>query len=185
MERDWLTLGWKVLALRGAIALVFGIVAVAWPVETVTVLAVLWGIWALTDGIGSIMQAFEPEHTGSKVPLILLGVVALVAAFFAIFSPQMAAATLTWVLGIWLIVRGLFELAGAFSSSRTEPRGLLVLGAGLDLVLGILFVANPGRAAVDVAWILGIIAIVWGLAFLALAFVVRKAANAAESPAPA
>ncbi|WP_414673097.1 DUF308 domain-containing protein, partial [Kribbella sp.] len=45
------------LLVRGALGIVFGILAIAWPISTAIAFALLWGIWALTDGIGSIAQA--------------------------------------------------------------------------------------------------------------------------------
>jgi uncharacterized membrane protein HdeD (DUF308 family) len=175
MDRDWLNVSWKMLLVRGVIAIVFGIIAIAWPIETAIAFALLWGIWALVDGIGSLVQAFQPgATTGSRLLLIVMGVIALVAAFFAILSPGVAAVTLTWILGIWLIVRGVFELAGAFAASTSTPRWLLVLSALIDIVLGILFAANPGKGAVGIAVVLGIVAIAWGAAFIAAGFVMRK-----------
>jgi uncharacterized membrane protein HdeD (DUF308 family) len=174
MERDLLNVGWKLLLVRGVIAILFGIVAIAWPVTTAIALALLWGFWALFDGVGSLVQAFQPESRGSRVWLVIMGLVALVAAFFAIFSPAVTAVALTWILGIWLIVRGVFEAIGAFSSSTLLPRWLLLLGAALSLLLGVLFVANPGRAAVAIAVWLGVTAIVWGGVFVAMAIAVRR-----------
>lgn len=186
MERDWLTLGWKMLLVRGALGIVFGILAIAWPISTAIALALLWGIWALTDGIGSIAQAFQPDYRGSRLWLILLGVIALIAGFFAIVHPGMTAATLTWILGIWLIVRGIFELAGAFSSHLPMPRWLLVLNGLLSLFIGILFAANPGAGAVSIAVLLGVTALVWGVVLIGVAWSVRRAAASptAESGSP-
>ena len=187
MERDWLTLGWKMLLVRGVIAVIFGILAIAWPIHTAIALALLWGIWALTDGIGSIVQAFQPESKGSRLWLVVLGVIALVAAFFAITSPGMAAATLTWILGIWLIIRGVFELFGAFSSRQVMPRWLLVLSAALSILLGVLFVANPGAGAVGIAVLLGVTALIWGVTLIAVGLSVRRELSgpAHTSPSPA
>ena len=56
---DFLNLPWKMLLLRGAIGIVFGILAMVWPLETAIALALLWGIWALVDGIGLGMAAFS------------------------------------------------------------------------------------------------------------------------------
>jgi uncharacterized membrane protein HdeD (DUF308 family) len=184
MERDWLNVGWKVLLVRGVIAILFGIVAIAWPTTTVIALALLWGFWALFDGVGSLVQAFQPESRGGRVWLVIMGLVALVAAFFAIFSPAVTAVALTWILGIWLIVRGVFEAIGAFSSSLMLPRWLLLLGAALSLLLGVLFVANPGRAAVAIAVWLGITALVWGGVFVAMAIAIRHDLTSLERPAP-
>jgi uncharacterized membrane protein HdeD (DUF308 family) len=184
MERDWLNVSWKVLLVRGVIAILFGIVAIAWPTSTVIALALLWGFWALFDGVGSLVQAFQPESRGSRAWLVIMGLVALVAAFFAIFRPAVTAVALTWILGIWLIVRGVFEAIGAFRSGLVLPRWLLLLGAAFSLLLGALFVANPGRAVVAIAVWLGIAALVWGGVFVAMAIAVRHDLTSLEHPAP-
>jgi len=173
MEKDWLNLSWKLLVVRGVIGILFGIVAMVWPIETAVALALMWGIWALIDGVGSFVQAFQPEATG-RVWLVLMGVIALGAAFFAIFSPAVTAVALTWILGIWLVVRGLFELFGAFRSSTQVPRSLLVIGGALSIVIGVLFVANPGASAVGLAFWLGFIALLWGASFVGLGLMVRS-----------
>jgi uncharacterized membrane protein HdeD (DUF308 family) len=184
MDRDWLNVGWKVLLVRGVIAILFGIVAIAWPTTTAIALAFLWGFWALFDGVGSLVQAFQPESRGGRVWLVIMGLIALAAAFFAIFRPAVTAVALTWILGIWLIVRGVFEAIGAFRSGLVLPRWLLLLGAALSLLLGALFVANPGRAVVAIAVWLGIVALVWGGVFVAMAISVRHDLTSLEHPAP-
>lgn len=175
MPNDVIIASWKLLVVRGAVAVVFGIVAVAWPDTTIVVLVVLWGIWALVDGIGLVAQAFSSGASRNQRVLFgLMAVVALVVALLAITRPSMAASAVTWILGIWLLVRGLFELVGAFTTTTSTPRWLLVLGALLDLVLGALFVANPGESAVAVAVVLGVIAVVWGAVFIALGLLLRR-----------
>ena len=176
MPKDLLTAAWKLLLLRGVLGIVLGVVLVVWPQATITVLMVLVGIWALVDGIGLAAQAFaKGATTGQRALFGVMALVALVVALFAILSPDKAASVITWLVGIWLLVRGLFELVGAFSSTITAPRWLLVLGAVLDLVLGWLFVANPGKAAVGVAVLIGILAIAWGVVFVVLALAARSA----------
>jgi uncharacterized membrane protein HdeD (DUF308 family) len=184
MDRDWLNVSWKPLLVRGVIAILFGIVAIAWPTSTVIALAFLWGFWALFDGIGSLVQAFQPESRGGRVWLVIMGLIALVAAFFAIFRPAVTAVALTWILGIWLIVRGVFEAIGAFSSNLVLPRWLLLLGAALSLLIGVLFVANPGRAAVAIAVWLGVVAIVWGGVFVAMAIAIHRGMTSLQRSAP-
>jgi uncharacterized membrane protein HdeD (DUF308 family) len=174
MVRDWMTVGWKLLIVRGVIGIVFGVLAIVWPISTAIALAVLWGFWALMDGIGSLTQAFRPEVRGSRLWLIVLGVIALVAAFFAIFSPAVTAVTLTWILGIWLIVRGVFEAIGAFTTDHLAPRWFLLLGAAFSILLGILFAANPGKGAVGIAVFLGVVALLWGATFLVAGLSMRR-----------
>ncbi|MEV8378167.1 HdeD family acid-resistance protein [Kribbella sp. NPDC056861] len=187
MVRDWMTVGWKLLIVRGAIGIVFGILAIVWPISTAIALALLWGFWALMDGIGSLTQAFRPGAQG-RLWLIVLGVIALIAAYFAIFSPAVTAVTLTWILGIWLIVRGVFEAVGAFTTDHLTPRWFLVLSAALSVLLGVLFAANPGKAAVGIAVVLGVVALLWGAAFLVAGLAVRRlladAVGTSQMPAP-
>ena len=176
MPKDLLTAAWKLLLLRGVIGIVFGIMIMIWPQATIVVLMVLIGIWALVDGVGLAAQVFaKGASTGQRVFFGVMALLALVVALVAIFRPGLAASAVTWVIGIWLLVRGLFELVGAFSSTVAAPRWLLVLGALLDLVLGWLFVANPGTAAVAVAWLIGLVAVAWGIVFVVLAIAARSA----------
>ncbi len=179
MPQDWLNAGWKFLIVRGVVAIVFGIVAISWPQSTAIAFALLWGVWALADGLGSLLQAFSPDSVGTpRWLLVVMGVIALLAGFFAVTSPAMTAVTLTWILGIWLLVRGAFELMAAFGSTTAVPRGLLYLGAALDLLLGVLFVANPGRGVIGIAVLLGLTAVAWGVVFVAVGFWVRREAKA-------
>lgn len=175
MFSTWLGATWGALIVRGVLAVIFGIIAVASPVATAIALALLWGIWALVDGITMITHVFTPSSpTGNRVLWGLMGVLALVAAFIAITRPGLTAVTLTWVLGIWLLVRAVTELVMAFRGSQIAPRGLFVVSALLDGVLGFLFVANPGVGAVSVAWVLGLLAILWGIVFIVLGVMLRK-----------
>lgn len=179
MEHDWLAVGWKALVTRGVIGIVLGVMAMVWPIGTAIALALLFGVWALADGVSSIWQAFQPDARG-RVWLGLMGALALIAAFYAIFRPAASAVALTWVLGIWLIVRGIFELVGAFASTVATPRWLLALGGVLSLLLGFLFTANPGTGAVAVAFWLGLTALAWGAAMVAVGLVVRHQARASS-----
>ena len=176
MPKDLLTAAWKLLLLRGVIGIVLGIILVAWPQATIVVLMVLVGIWALIDGIGLAAQVFDKgAGTGQRVLFGVMALVALVVAMVASFNPDKAASVITWLVGIWLLVRGLFELVGAFSSTVATPRWLLVLGALLDLVLGWLFVTHPGQSAKGIAVVIGILAIAWGVVFVVLALAARSA----------
>jgi uncharacterized membrane protein HdeD (DUF308 family) len=185
MKDESLSLAWKVLVARGIVGLVFGVIALAWPGETVVAFVILWGLWALVDGIGSLVEGFGTGPGSPRWLHLLMGLASLIVAFFAIFSPSMTASALTWLVGIWLIVRGVFELVAAAVGSGLTGRGFLVASGVVDLVLGILFAANPGRAAVGIAWLLGLVAIVWGLVFLVIGLVVRRQLNQLEDTAVA
>lgn len=179
--QDWLTLRWTTLLARGLVGVVFGVLAMAWPEETVTVVVVIWGCWALLDGIITLAVVARVPGRAPKVVAILAGVVALLVAFFAIARPGVAAATLTWFLGVWLVVRGVLEIVQAFSADEAGGRWVLVLGGVVDGVLGVLFMANPGTAVLGIAFVLGLLAFLWGLVFVVLALFARRATPRAGS----
>lgn len=175
MAESLLTRSWQYLALRGVAGVAFGVLAMAAPVETVIALALLWGIWALFDGVGTLIQAFRSHRGPARWTLVLTGVVSLVAAFFAIVRPGLSAEALTWVLGIWLVLRGLLEITLSVVD-RVESRWGMILSGLVDIVLGALFMANPGFGAVSIAVVLGLTALVWGIVLCALAFWVHRSA---------
>ncbi|MGW7680730.1 HdeD family acid-resistance protein [Kribbella sp. NPDC054772] len=187
MDRELFGSSWKMMVLRGAIAIVFGILAIAWPIETALALMLLWGFWALFEGVSLIAQAFRSSTEGSRPLRAVLGLIALVVGLLAIFHPGVTAKTLTWLVGLWLIIRGVFEVFTAFSSYRLTPRWLILLGAALSILLGVFFVANPGGGVVGIAVWLGLIALCWGFVFVVTGFLLRRNPTPAApaSPAPA
>ncbi len=177
-----LTMGWRPLVLRGVIAVLFGIVAMAWPSLTIDVLVVLFGFWALLDGLAAFAVAFGDTRTVPRWVLLVTGVASLVVAFFAIFSPGIAAEAITWVLGAWLLARGVLEVIVALVDRSGSARWVTLLNALVDVLLGTLLMSNPGGAAVGVAFILGLVAFVWGLAWIALGVWMRSAQRGHGSP---
>lgn len=181
---DVLDSSWKDLMLRGVLAVLFGIAAMVWPLTTVLALVLLWGAWALLDGVGALWQAFH-ERGQHRLLLVVVGVVALAAAFLAFVRPGLTAVTLVWLLGLWLIARAVVELFVGLTAATGQARLLVVLAAALDGVLGVLLVLNPDRGALAISVLLGLLALAWGLAFVALALLVRKASKGTHALAEA
>jgi uncharacterized membrane protein HdeD (DUF308 family) len=130
-----------------------------------------------------LVQAMRSTSQGNRLGPASLGVIAVIVAFFAIFSPGVTAQTLTWIVGVWLIVRGVFEVFTAISSYRLTPRWMLLVGAGLSILLGVFFVANPGRGAVGIAVWLGLMALCWGVVLVVAGLMLSR--QHAWPPAPA
>ena len=138
----------------------------------------------IAHGLITLAVVGRVPGTGPKVVAILTGAVALLVAFFAIARPGVAAATLTWFLGVWLVVRGILEIVQAFTTDEPAGRWVLALGGVLDGAIGVLFMANPGAAVLGIAFLLGLLAFLWGLALVAMAFFSRRASARASSASP-
>ncbi len=166
------------LFVSGAVALVFGLVAAFFPIATGITLVILWGIYALLDGIVADVMAFNPRPHQSCGCLIFTAVVGILAGGIAVCAPVTAGLALRWVLGVWLILRGVIEIIAAFTQPQTAPRWLLVLGGVFWLLAGWLVLSAPDTAAaLIIALWLGILAIVWGIVLITVGFLVRREAN--------
>ncbi|QGU05524.1 HdeD family acid-resistance protein [Corynebacterium comes] len=169
-----------VLLVSGLLAVIVGVIAVAWPGLTILTLVLIWGWYALADGILALVAAFRSENRNSRVFLIVIAVIGVVAGLLAIFRPLDSGVALAWILGIWLLARGVSEFISAFSQKRETSRWLLLLGGVLFVVAGIIFIANPGTAALAVSRWLGICAILWGVFILGAGLTRRAAAKEAK-----
>lgn len=166
------------LFVSGTVALLFGLVAAFFPIATGLTLVVLWGIYALLDGIVAAVMAFNPRPDQSRGYLIFTAIVGILAGGIAVFSPVTAGLALLWVLGVWLILRGVIEIISAFTQQQTAPRWLMVLGGAFWLLAGWLILSAPNTAAtLIIALWLGILAIVWGIVLITVGFLVRREAT--------
>jgi uncharacterized membrane protein HdeD (DUF308 family) len=163
---------WWLGLVVGLISLVGGIVIVAYPGPTLTVIALLVGIELLIGGIFLIVAAFG-QPAGSRVAGVLAGALAMIAGVIVLRHPGGSVLVVALAVGIYLILAGVLRLVGAAEASG--GRGWLVLGALVDLAFGILIVAWPEFGITTLAIVLGIVLIVRGLALVVIAFVLRAA----------
>lgn len=161
---------WWMLALRGAAGIIFGVLALALPGLTLTLLVALYAAQAIVGGVGTISGAIRHRRdtAGWWVPL-LLGMCSVAAGVIAIFLPAITALVLVLVIGVNAIATGVFDLITAFRL-RVHVRGTwpLYLSGILSLVFGVLILAWPGAGALALVWIIGAYAIFAGALLLAL-----------------
>lgn len=163
------------LIVSGAIAIIFGLLAAVWPGKTAIILVTIWAIYALVDGVLSLVSAFRDGASGAmRILLVTAGVLGILAGLIALINPVGSAIVLAWVLGIWLIARGVLFIIGAFTGEG-KTQWLLVLVGVMWIIVGILFTANPGSGALAVALWIGLGAIAWGLILLIQGFRARSA----------
>jgi uncharacterized membrane protein HdeD (DUF308 family) len=178
-----LSRNWWALALRGLAAILFGILAFAWPGITLFVLIVFFGAYMLVDGIFAIVAAVRAAGEEARWWLMLLeGVLGVVVGLVAFFWPGLTALALLYLIAAWAIVTGIMEIAAAIRLRR-EMVGewALVLGGALSVLFGVLLVVIPARAGLlSLTWLIGAYAVVFGILLVVLAFRVRNAPSSAE-----
>src|SRR5262245_32503156 len=162
---------WWVLLLRGLLAIAFGIMTFAWPQVTLAVLVLLWGAYALVDGIFEVIAGVRGKWWG----LVFLGILGIAAGILTFMWPHITALALLWVIAIWAIVIGIMQISAAIRL-RKEVQGewLWILTGILTVALGVLLIARPGAGVLSVVWMIGWFAIVWGILLCLLAFKVKR-----------
>jgi uncharacterized membrane protein HdeD (DUF308 family) len=171
--REMLARRWWLFALRGAVAILFGLLALIWPGLTLVVLVVLWGAYTLVDGATELYLAITHRDVVHGV----LGVVGVVAGLVALFWPGITALALLVVIAVWAIVGGVLEIVTAIRLRKViEHERFLVLSGVLSVVLGIILLATPSTGALALVVTIGAFAILWGIVLVLLSLRLRKAA---------
>jgi uncharacterized membrane protein HdeD (DUF308 family) len=167
---------WWVLAIRGVAAILFGIAAFVWPGITLAVLVLLFGAYALVDGIFAVIAgiaAHEEQHRWWL--LILEGLAGIVIGVLTFLYPGITALVLLYFIAAWAIVTGAFEIAAAIRLRKEiVDEWLLVLAGIASMLLGILLMVLPGPGALALIWLIGAYALVEGVLLLLLAFRLRR-----------
>ena len=172
---------WWMIALRGVLAIVFGVLAFIWPGATLATLVLLFGAYAFVDGVVSIVVGIKEYGERERWWATLLGgVVSLGAGIITFLMPGITTLTLLTLIALWAVVRGIFEIVAAIRL-RHVIRGewLLGLAGVLSIVFGVWMLAFPGAGAIAVIWWIGAYAIALGLMLVALGFRARGLAHAA------
>ncbi|RNL85867.1 HdeD family acid-resistance protein [Halostreptopolyspora alba] len=171
---DHLVRDWWVLTVRGAVAIVFGILAVLWPGITLLALAVAFGVYALADGVLAAVSSIR-AGTVNRLPLALEAFFGLVLGAAAIIWPEATVLVLVILIGAWAFVTGIFEIVVALRlREELEGEWLLILAGVLSVLFGLLVWFWPATAAVAVALIIGVYALVFGAVLVVLSLRLRR-----------
>jgi len=162
---------WWVVLLRGLLAIVFGLLAYAWPGLALASLVLLWGAYALVDGVFEVVAGVR----GKLGSLILLGVLGIAAGLVTFFWPGVTAITLLYIIAFWAIVAGVLQISAAIRLRKeVEGEWLWILSGVCTVILGFLLIARPGAGALSVIWLIASFAIAWGILLVILAFKLKK-----------
>lgn len=152
--------GW-LLALRGLLAIAFGLAALAWPGITLVTIALLFGAYALVDGVGSLISFFRrrvPERY--RAAHLVAGVAAVGAGVLTLLWPAITALALTLLIGAWAVVIGVLDIVAATSGRGEWWVGLI---GALTIAAGMLVLLRPAVSALFIAQVIGVYAIIIGV----------------------
>ncbi len=175
---------WGWMAARGVLAIIFGILAFVWPGMVLLTLVILYGIYALTDGVAALVFAAGGgrSEAGKTWPLVVIGLAGIAAGIITFVWPGITAMVLLYIIAFWSIVRGVFEVGAAFQLRReTSASALLGVAGAMSVIFGVLLLAWPVAGIMALVWLVALYAIIVGVVGLGLAFQMRREARG-EAP---
>jgi uncharacterized membrane protein HdeD (DUF308 family) len=183
-----LTRRWWTILIRGIAAVLFGILTFVVPQVSLFVLVMLFGAYALVDGIFAIAAAVRAGRGGEQWGALLFeGIVGIAAGVVVFLWPAISALSLLIVIGAWAIVTGVLEIVSAIRLRKIiQNEWLLGLAGVLSIAFGVLCFVRPKAGALAITLYIGAYALVFGALEIALAFRLRSfgRAPAAARPAP-
>jgi uncharacterized membrane protein HdeD (DUF308 family) len=162
---------WWVLLLRGILLIIAGLLAFVSPVTWV----IFVGVYMLFDGMSFLLAGFSDQPGGqSRWPLLIIGILGLLAGLIILWNPALGGITLTYVIAAWAIVTGVLTIITALRlREEIDNEWWLVLSGVLAIIFGVLVFQNVLAGILTIAWVFGIFAVVVGILSIALAFRVR------------
>jgi len=185
---EFLAQSWWLMAIRGLIAVIFGVVAFLAPAVTILTLVFLFGAFAIANGILSLVLAYKLPKGSRLGGLIFGGILGIIAGIIAFVMPGITALSLVILVGAWAIVTGIMEIVAAVKLRKViTNEWLLVLAGVASISFGAIVFFLPIAGALALAWWIGAYAFAFGVLLIILAFKMRhwSAEFSSATPRPA
>ena len=179
--------GWYKLAVRGILSLVLGVLALIWPISTLEVLVVLFGVYTSVDGGVMLYTALtSPRVYPVRGRLILGGIVGFAVGVIAIIWRRTTGAVLLYLIAARLVVVGVLDLISAISLRRQIRREWLLMSSSiLSILVGFLLLVRPTWSLMAIVWLIAAYAIINGVFYVVLAWRLehwRRSSTVSEGP---
>ncbi len=174
----------KFIQFKGIILVLTGIVLLVFPTATLTVLIFVLGIYWLMDGISTIIASFQRRNTQNSWGWgLFTGILGVLAALVVLSKPMLSAVLTTsflmWFLGISAIIYGVSGLITGFQLPKSISRTSMIWGGVFSILFGVVLISSPYLSVLTIMYVIGIIAIIGGIAIL---YVGSKMKNKLNKP---
>jgi uncharacterized membrane protein HdeD (DUF308 family) len=170
LERQWWSFG-----LRGLLAVLFGLVSLIWPSKTIGALVLLFGAFALVDGLIVTVEALRKQVGGLWWLLLLQGVIGVGFGIWALSSRGLTLPLLSYLVVPWALITGVLEIiVGLGSHGRLR---MLSYGGVVSIAFAVVLVVFPSTSLVSVIWLIGAFALVIGVLLMVIALQARASGH--------
>ena len=155
---------WWLLLLRGICAILFGVLTFVWPGITLLTLVLLYGAYALADGVLGLAEAIMGGAPAPRWWLALVGLLGIAVGILTFAWPGITALVLLLFIAGWAIVTGVLQIVGAIRLRKELDNEWLLISSGLlSVIFGLILVVQPGTGALALLYVIGIYAIIFGI----------------------
>jgi len=171
-----LSQNWWLVVLRGILAILFGILAFVWPQITWLTLIVMFGVYAIVDGIVALVTGFSRTGASARWWVFLVeGLISIGAGIVALVWPAVTSLVLIYMIASWAVITGILEIAAAIRL-RNEISNEWVLGLGglVSIGLGALLFFQPAAGGLAIIWTIAAYALIFGVLLVILGFRLRN-----------
>ena len=168
---------WKATLLSGVLTAVVGVLILVWPGKSITVAAVLFGVYLLVSGVAQVIFAFSlPVSAASRILLFVSGAASLVLAVLAFrhFGEGYAILLLAIWIGVGFVFRGVATTVAAVSDPHLPARGWSIFFGVITILAGIIVLASPLDSLVTLTLVIGIWLIILGVMEIVSSFGIRS-----------
>lgn len=164
---------WWALAIRGGVAILFGLLALFMPAITLGYLVLLFGAYAIVDGVIEVGTSFRSLK--AHWTLLLEGLLSITAGILTFVWPLMTAIILLYLIAFWAIVTGVIEIVTGIRMRKVISNEWRFISIGaISLLFGALILFRPEVGALAIVTWIGVFALITGILFLVFAFRLRR-----------
>jgi uncharacterized membrane protein HdeD (DUF308 family) len=175
LDADTLSRNWWSVLLRGLAAIIFGILTFLAPALSLATLVLLFGAYAIADGVFAIVAAVRRRRDADRWGMLLVeGIASIVIGLITLAMPGITTLVLLFIIAAWALVTGVLEIAAAIQLRRTiSGEWMLALSGVLSIAFGVVLMVFPAAGAVALVLWIGAYALLFGVVLTMLAFRLR------------
>jgi uncharacterized membrane protein HdeD (DUF308 family) len=175
---------WWIAAVRGMFAMVVGVLAFVWPAATLEVLVLLFGAYALLDGITTLLLALRAIGSQQRAwPSIIGGLIGILTGVATFALPGLVALSLVYVVAAWAVITGALQIVTAICLRDViSGEWRLAAGGALSILFGLLLMTGPLAGALTLVFLFGLYAIAAGISQVAFGLHVRRLSQRLRQP---
>lgn len=161
---------WWLFLISGIAWLVFALLVFQWNFTTVYSISILFGVVAIVAGVNELF-AISVSTTGWRWVHAILGILFVLVGIYALWNPYETFSTLAALVGVFLLLRGIFDITVAFITKDEFELWWLQLVLGLvEIVLAFWVAGNFRKEAILLVVYVGVIALMRGISEIFVAF---------------